>query len=536
MFWTWDSTYKSACWHKTNKGERKHKEGLISGPRTCSAPTQAVTPIPAPAPLPTPRVDLRPHSQHLHGPPTQPPSPHTMAPASLAIQAVNIFKQLGPKQQQIAQASTLQLQQHREPQALPFIGPSPEVPFPYSQGQAGVRKKRKPEAYVQPGKDRGAVAGPTPLDVVLSRDSTNILRSRAHSEILTARPVVVMPSTTQPPKLISKATILTTAHPAMSPASLATQAKQIYQKLGRKPTIPTPAPAPSTTNVPTAELIRAIWAARTSSTPTPPSTSSKPSTTPSTPPSTYPTTTSSPHLSRGQPLSLQQPPPTAVADLVDHFQALDRGSQEQEQLPPPSDHQAQQRPAHPPHPPAPTSEYRSALFQTPLPSPRSGSMEDMQQVPSSRHQVIILGPHSLPETLDSLERVLSGQSKSIHPNAKVPNQEVISSHPDAIPSREEVLSILEISKEPIFIENIISQLDETSQENTPRSNATQLKPLMERAISPPPASPSTSLNHVRDKSPGLVGSSNNHKFHPRNQNAIGRLTEDFEQVRWPDCM
>ena len=36
-YWTWDTTYKNACWKKTDKGPVNPASGLTSGPKFCDA-------------------------------------------------------------------------------------------------------------------------------------------------------------------------------------------------------------------------------------------------------------------------------------------------------------------------------------------------------------------------------------------------------------------------------------------------------------------------------------------------------------------
>jgi hypothetical protein len=152
--------------------------------------------------------------------------------------------------------------------------------------------------------------------------------------------------------------------------------------------------------------------------------------------------------------------------------------------------------------------------------------------------VELVGPGGLPETLASLERVLA-----------------------AGPSREEVLDILDISRRPAAITEVLSSIDKASSDMSIRalkkqelaairkrakqSNITYNK-VHEEAPSPPVTEQAlqTVLNPVTGQPLGTVHSDGSFhplagpagpsprpaKYHPRTHNAVGALTDEFADL------
>ena len=113
----------------------------------------------------------------------------------------------------------------------------------------------------------------------------------------------------------------------------------------------------------------------------------------------------------------------------------------------------------------------SATYNAQIPSSRFYK-GDLEQVPSSHHQVILLGPHSLPETLDSLEKVLSNGPNSIKGREVGLDKIAKPSQSSAIPSKEEVLSFIGISKQPTSIKKTLSSLDKVSSKKEEKKKMT----------------------------------------------------------------
>ena len=105
-------------------------------------------------------------------------------------------------------------------------------------------------------------------------------------------------------------------------------------------------------------------------------------------------------------------------------------------------------------------------------------------MPSSHHQVILVGPNSLPDTLTSLEKVLTDGPNSIQ-GQKVGLDKVgalaepAPSQISAIPSKEEILSIIGISKQSTSIKKTLSSLDKVSSKKEEKEK--MLAALKERA-------------------------------------------------------
>ena len=203
--------------------------------------------------------------------------------------------------------------------------------------------------------------------------------------------------------------------------------------------------------------------------------------------------------------------------------------------------------------------------QTPSSSIYKG---DLEQVPSSHHQVILLGPHSLPETLDSLEKVLSNGPNSIE-GREVGLDKVGAiakpSQSSAIPSKEEILSIIGISKQPTSIKKTLSSLDKVSskkeekkkmlaalKERAKQSNINYNKPQQMKGLKKggdgdgatafqtiynPVTGRPLGLVSSGDGSffpvslPGSVGGVSPSPFHPREHNLLAATTDEFHMLK-----
>ena len=193
---------------------------------------------------------------------------------------------------------------------------------------------------------------------------------------------------------------------------------------------------------------------------------------------------------------------------------------------------------------------------------------DLEQVPSSHHQVILLGPHSLPETLDSLEKVLSNGPNSIE-GREVGLDKVGAiakpSQSSAIPSKEEILSIIGLSKQPTSIKKTLSSLDKVSskkeekkkmlaalKERAKQSNINYNKPQQMKGskkggdgdgatafqtIYNPVTGRPLGLVSSGDGSffpvslPGSVGGVSPRPFHPREHNLLAATTDEFQMLQ-----
>ena len=499
-----------------------------------------------------------------------------------------------------------------------------------------------------PGSEDGQKS--TPLHLVLSRNSTQMLKQKAATEIKISTPDILqnMGRTIQTPFPTAS------LHVKKTPMSPPSQDGIIESKS-------TPPPPPVSTNIPTADLLAAIWASATSTTTTTTKTTTtthmtttttsikttttiRPSTTPTSAPSlvnhflalksvspspvsalvsheqsTMPSTSAklspSPVSSIDVYKSALRPVmETNLADLgkvnlarvreeseggkSERLQTKDRLSasvpEMSQKLTPVSDLGQISPGASQSRVPA-ESKLEAAAWQTNNPSrqnplmgvfdpaqnpiagrgnppksvtynaqiPSSGFYKgDLEQVPSSHHQVILLGPHSLPETLDSLEKVLSDGPNSIKGREvgldKVPSQS------SAIPSKEEILSIIGISKQPTSIKKTLSGLDKVSSKKEEKKK--MLAALKERAKQsninynkPQPRVKSTKgengdgatafqtiYNPVTGRPLGLVSSGDGsffpvslpgsvgvspRPFHPREHNLLAATTDEFHMLK-----
>ena len=507
-----------------------------------------------------------------------------------------------------------------------------------------------------PGSEVGLQS--TPLHLVLSKNSTQMLKQKAAMEIKSSTPAL----------LTNKAAGRT----APTPFPTHEMPKKAYTNVQRTSMRPlfkndiaansTLAPPPVTTNIPTADLLAAIWAAATSTTTT--TTTTTPATTQTTATTsrktstsairTQVTTTIAPSLVNHF-LALKSVSPTPVSVVSHHHlttqstsaklspspvSSMDvyksalrpvmetnledlgsvnlaarqesesegrksaRVSAEEKLLPMPETSQKRSPAADLGHvlPGASQStvpaQLAAATWRTKNPSrqnpargifdqkdptgsiherqnhpssetynaqsPSSSSYKgDLEQVPSSRHQVILLGPHSLPETLDSLEKVLSNGPNSIEgrevglDKVGAIAKPVEPSQSSAIPSKEEILSIIGISKQPTSIKKTLSSLDKVSskkeekkrllaaiKERAKQSNINYNKP--KKAKSPKDENGAKSFqtiyNPVTGRPLGLVSSGDGsffpvslgvspRPFHPRENNLMAATTDEFHVLK-----
>ena len=511
-----------------------------------------------------------------------------------------------------------------------------------------------------PGSEDGQKS--TPLHLVLSRNSTQMLKQKAATEIKISTPDILQ----------NIGRTIQTPFPTASTHERIKKADSNVKRTSMSPPFKndiiesnsTPPPPPVTTNIPTADLLAAIWAAATSTTTTTTKTTTTTQVTTTTTSRTTTTTirpsttpTSAPSLVNHF-LALKSVSPSPVSLVVSHDQSTsaklspspvssmdvyksglrpvmetnlaDLGNlnlataarQESEsgksekvltrgrlspaakvpdmskkltpvsdlgQIPPDAsqsrvpvesklevatstwqtNNPSRQNPAmgafHPGQNPIAGSVYERGNTQIPSSRFYKG---DLEQVPSSHHQVILLGPHSLPETLDSLEKVLSNGPNSIKGRevgldklgaiAK-PSQ----SKSSAIPSKEEILSIIGISKQPTSIKKTLSSLDKVSskkeekkkmlaalKERAKQSNINYNKPQQVKSPKVGNGDGATAFqtiyNPVTGRPLGLVSSGDGsffpvslpgsvgvspRPFHPREHNLLAATTDEFHMLK-----
>jgi len=355
----------------------------------------------------------------------------------------------------------------------------------------------------------------TPLHLVLSRSSTGLLKQKAQAEMVTAAPVVVMPPKK---KLKSKKT------ESKKEKIASTSMKKAYKEIVRGSGASNPkAKAPTNTNVPTADLLKAIWAAQTTTRTT--------STT-----TTITTTTTTTTTSTITPSS---------SSLAKHFQSLDSSSHHQASPVPqmPNPRISPSPPLHLPLSHSPQQRYHDFS----LPGETGG---DQVPEPTSSNQVLLVGPSNLPDTLHSLERLLGGAGDQEVTPVPKPSK-------SAIPSKEEIMNMFDSVKQPKSINKVLSRLDKDSnrEKKSFRSPKKKVAALKERAKqanitynkvhdgAPKPTSAPrfrTVLNPVTGAPLGVVsnmdgsfhpvGASARPVFHPREHNTPGPLTDEFQKL------
>ena len=184
-------------------------------------------------------------------------------------------------------------------------------------------------------------------------------------------------------------------------------------------------------------------------------------------------------------------------------------------------------------------------------------------MPSSHHQVILVGPNSLPDTLTSLEKVLTEGPNSIKGQEVRLDKvgalaEPAPSQISAIPSKEEILSIIGISKQSTSIKKTLSSLNKVSskkeekekmlaalKERAKKSNISYNKPQTKPSASVEESAKSfqTIYNPVTGRPLGLVSSGDGsffpvafpssagvspRPFHPtREHNLVTGTTDEF---------
>ena len=166
--------------------------------------------------------------------------------------------------------------------------------------------------------------------------------------------------------------------------------------------------------------------------------------------------------------------------------------------------------------------------------------------------MILVGPNSLPDTLTSLEKVLTDGPNSIQGQEvgldKVgalaePAQSQIS----AIPSKEEILSIIGISKQSTSIKKTLSSLDKVSskkeekekmlaalKERAKKSNISYNKPQTTQAsasVEKSAKSFQTIYNPVTGRPLGLVSSGDGSFFPVAFPSSAGVSTRPFHPTR-----
>ena len=531
--------------------------------------------------------------------------------------------------------------------------------------KAGVEERGKSTPPIRSGLGKEDGGQPTPLHLVLSRNSTQMLKQKAETEIKSSTPVILnnMGRTSQKPFPTASTYVMPEkVHSNVKRTSTSPPFKNDINK--SKSSIgpnSTPAPPPVSTNIPTADLLAAIWAAATSTTTTTTQATTTTQTTVTT--SRKTTTTIRPSMSTT---------PKSAPSLVNHFLALKSVSPSPVSMVVSREHSTMPSTSAKlsPSPVASMDVYKSALrpvmetnladlgsvnfsavsesgggksvsplpkmsqnlspvtdlgqilpdasqstvpaqsqlegatWQTNNPSrqnparggfhggqnPIAGSIHerqnppnsatynaqtpssgfykgDLEQVPSSHHQVILLGPHSLPETLDSLEKVLSNGPNSIDGReVGLDKVDAIAkpSQSSAIPSKEEILSIIGISKQQTSIKKTLSSLDKVAskkeekkkmlaalKERAKQSNINYNKPQQVKSPKDGNGDGATAFQTIYNpvtgrplglvssgdgsffpvSLPGSVGGVSPRPFHPREHNLLAATTDEFHMLK-----